>query len=326
MVDVLEPAPTNHQILVNVNVAGLTYLDALIATGKYQVKFPAPFVLGGEFVGRVESVGDKVAGFAKGDLVVGQTIVGALAEKVVASADQLIPLPAEFDLPIAATMLQSYATALYALTRRVSVREGDTVLVLGAGGGVGLACIDVAIASGARVIAVASSERKRSLATAMGATATIDPNLENVKLRVREYSKTGADIVVDPVGGSVAEPALRALGSGGRYLVIGFASGTIPSIPINLVLLNNREMLGVDLGSLTMNDPGLVKAINIEVVSGVQGQKYRPTAPELVGLAQVGPVLRGLVDRGLSGKFAVDIRGERVRPETQQTQLHIPPE
>jgi NADPH2:quinone reductase len=255
----------------------------------------------------VASIGAEVSGFAKGDAVVGQTIVGALAERVVAREEQLVPVPESIALPIAATMLQSYSTALFALTRRVSIQEGDTVLVLGAGGGVGLACVDVATSLGAHVIAVASSEEKRSLAVAIGAKSTINPDFEDVKLRARELSNSGVDIVVDPVGGAIAESALRALGPGGRYLVVGFASGTIPSIPLNLVLLNNREIIGIDLGAVTLNDPKMARMINYEVVSGVFEHRYRPTAPEVVPMARAGAALKALRQRELSGKIAVDI-------------------
>ena len=303
--DVAEPVPGPHEVMVEVDAAGLSYLDVLIVNGAYQLQHATPFIPGGEFAGHVVRVGPDVAEFRVGDRVAGETVTGALAERVVARTNQLVPLPAEVSLPMGATVLQSYTTALYALTRRISVQPGDFVLVLGAGGGVGSACVDVASSLGASVIAVASTEAKRSLALSLGAVAVIDPECEDLKVRARELSGHGLDVVIDPVGGAVAEPALRALGYGGRYLVVGFASGLIPSFPLNLVLLNNRQVVGVELGVETARNPELAAVLNREVMAGVAEKRFRPHEPRVEDFELAGEVLRAIRDREVAGKIAL---------------------
>lgn len=304
---VADPRPNARQVLIEVAATGLSFLDVLIVSGTYQVIFEAPFIPCGEFAGRILEVGSEVKGLRAGTIVVGETVVGALAERVVAYPEQLVPLPGGIALPVAATMLQSYSTAVYALTRRTSVTPGDRVLVLGAGGGVGLACVDVGVSLGAEVIAVASSAEKRDLAASRGAAAVIDPGSEDVKSRARELSAGGVDIVVDPVGGGMAERALRALGYGGRYLVVGFASGEIPSIPLNLVLLNNRTVVGVELGAETARNRDLATRINHEVVESVNEGRFRPIVPTMVSLEDAGRALQSLRNGEIAGKVAVDI-------------------
>ena len=199
------------------------------------------------------AVGEGVGTVAVGDRVLASTGLGGFATHVVVPAASLHRLPDSMDTLRAATFTQSYCTALFALRRRGALVPGESVLVLGAGGGVGLAAVDVATALGARVVAVASSEAKRAAALGAGAVAAVDPGREDLKARARELAGgTGVDLVVDPVGGDLAQASLRALGDGGRYLVIGFASGTIPSLPLNQVLLRNRSVVGVDWGAWAM--------------------------------------------------------------------------
>jgi NADPH2:quinone reductase len=304
--EVAEPAPGANQLLVEVEAVGLSFLDLLLMGGSYQVAIPLPFTPGGEFVGRVVQVGAEAHGFRVGDLVAGETIIGALAERIRVNAEQLFPVPEGIEIPVAATMLQSYSTALYALTRRTRLQPQENVLVLGAGGGVGLACVDVATSLGAHAIAVASSHAKRALAVSLGAVAVIDPQHEDVKQRARELSAGGVDVVVDPVGGDLAETALRALGFGGRYLVIGFASGSIPSIPLNLVLLSSRSVIGVELGAEAAKNPALARAIYLEVIDGVASGRFRP-----VSMEGVVEAYRALRDREVSGKIAVVVSPAR---------------
>ena len=306
--EVPDPSPGPHEVLVEVDAVGLSYLDVLIVSGLYQLTFATPFIPGGEFAGRVVGVGRDVVEYRVGDLVAGESVIGALAERVVAQPNQLVPLPGDISLPLAATVLQSYTTALYALTRRISVRPRDTVLVLGAGGGVGSACVDVASSLGASVIGVASSEAKRSLALSLGAVAVIDPDREDVKVRARQLSDPRLDVVVDPVGGDVAEPALRALGYGGRYLVIGFASGSIPTFPLNLVLLNNRQVVGVELGAETKSNPELARALAYEVIAGVTQARFRPREPRVEDFERAAGALRAIRDREVTGKVALVLR------------------
>ena len=221
-------------------------------------------------------------------------------------ATAVTPLPAGVAAAVGATILQSYSTAVYALTVRSPVVAGETVLVLGAGGGVGLAAVDVARTLGARVIAAASSADKREAARSAGASETIDTLTEDVKTRARALSGGGVDIVVDPVGGDLAEPALRALRFGGRYLVVGFAGGAIPHIPLNLVLLNSRTVLGVELGGVLPRDPATGARITQEVLDGVCTGRFHPVNPVVLPLDRAGDALGSLLGRRVTGKLALD--------------------
>ncbi len=265
------PPPGAGQVTIDVEAAGVNYVDALFVQGRYQIKPALPFVPGSEIAGTVSAVGDGVTPLAVGDRVLASCGLGGFAEQVSVGVASVSRIPANLDATRAATFTQSYATALFALRNRAGLAPGETVLVLGAGGGVGLAAIDVARAMGARAIGAASSPAKREAATAIGAEATIDTLGESLKDRARELAHalaasgsgdrrvTGVDLVFDPIGGDLADPALRALGDGGRYLVIGFASGTIPSLALNQVLLRNRSVVGVDWGAWALaraDEPG----------------------------------------------------------------------
>lgn len=239
---------------------------------------------------------------AVGDRVLSSLGLGAWAGEVVVPADALTAVPDDLDLAVAAALAQSYCTAWFTLTRRTTMRAGETVLVLGAGGGVGLAAIDVARSLGARVIAAASSPEKRADAEAMGAEATIDYEHEDLKVRARELGGGSVDVVIDPVGGRHSEPALRALGRGGRLAIIGFAAGSIPSLPVNQVLLNNRTVVGVDWGAWAMRHPADQAALLGEVLDAVAAGRLHPPDPERRPLAEAGAVLRDLLDRRLRGK------------------------
>jgi NADPH2:quinone reductase len=242
------PVAGEGQVVVQVRAAGVNYVDGLMCQGRYQIKPATPFVPGSELAGEVVSIGPGVTGVDPGVRVVVFTGLGAFAEQVVVPALSVLPMPDALTYAQAAALIQSYGTALFALTRRTSVAEGEHVLVLGAGGGVGLAVVDVARALGARVIAAASTEEKLEAARAMGARSTIAYEHEDLKVQARALSDGGVDVVVDPVGGAHSEPALRALRPFGRFCVIGFAAGPIPTIPLNQVLLNNRTVVGVDWG------------------------------------------------------------------------------
>ncbi|HET9691263.1 MAG TPA: zinc-binding dehydrogenase [Acidimicrobiales bacterium] len=301
-----DPTPGPGQVLVDVDAAGVTYVDALLVGGRYQFPVPTPFVPGGEVAGRVVAVGDGVSGHRIGDAVVASTTVGGFAERCVLAAGQARPLPAGLQPAVAATALQAYSTAVYALAHRDPVAAGEQVLVLGAGGGVGLAMIDVAVARGARVIAAASSAEKRAAALAMGAAVAVDTLADDLKTTVRELSGGGVDVVVDPVGGDLAEPALRTLGFGGRYLVVGFAGGPIPRIPLNLVLLNSRTVVGVEYGGALPKTPGLAAAVTGEVFDGLTAGRFHPVRPTVRPLGDAAAVLDELLDRRVVGKIALD--------------------
>jgi NADPH2:quinone reductase len=303
--DVEVPTPGPGQVMVAVEAAGVTFVDALLVAGRYQFPIPVPFVPGGEVAGRISAVGAGVPGWRVGDRVVGQPRSGGFAEQVVVASSQVAALPEGVSAPVAATMLQSYLTAVYELTRRDPVRAGEKVLVLGAGGGVGLAVVDVATSLGATVIAAASTAEKRDAATRAGARAVIDTTSEDLKVRARELSGGGVDVVVDPVGGEMAEPALRALSFGGRYHVVGFAAGSIPRIPLNLVLLNSRTIFGVELGGVLPREPELAEQLRAEVISGVAAGRYRPVVPATLPLSSAGAALEALLGRRVTGKLAL---------------------
>jgi NADPH2:quinone reductase len=292
-------------VVIDVAAAGVNFVDGLICQGRYQLKPPTPFVPGSEVAGVVSSLGPGVDGWSVGDRVVVFCGFGGFAGQVVAPALSLVAVPDVIGLSQAAALIQSYCTMLFTLTRRTTVAPGEWVLVLGAGGGIGLAAVDVATALGARVIAAASTRDKLDAAVAMGAEATIAYEDEDLKARARELSGGGVDVVVDPVGGRHAEPALRATRHLGRFCVIGFASGPIPSIPINQVLLNNRTLVGVDWGGWTFRDPLGNRALIDELMAMVADGRLHPTVPAARPLADAAAVMEELIDRSVAGKVVL---------------------
>ena len=300
-----DPTPGPGQALVAVAAAGVNFVDALFVAGTYQIKVPPPFTPGSELAGTVLAVGEDVTTVAVGDRVLSSLGLGAWTTHAVISTAALTPVPDELDLARAAALVQSYCTAWFALTHRTTVSPSESVLVLGAAGGVGLAAIDVAKALGATVIAAASSPQKLADATAMGADATIAYEDEDLKTRARELSGGGVDIVIDPVGGIHTEAALRALGIGGRLLVIGFAAGSIAKIPANQVLLNNRSVVGIDWGAWAMRNGPEQAALLAEVLAAVADGRLHPSAPTERPLAEAGAVLSDLLERRLRGKVVL---------------------
>lgn len=287
----VEPGP--GQVLLTVEAAGVNYVDALFVQGRYQIKPPLPFVPGSEVAGTLPD----------GTRVLAMCGLGGFASHVAVPAAAAVPLPDKLDAPRAATFTQSYCTALFALRDRAALAAGETVLVLGAGGGVGLAAVQVAAALGARVLAVASSEEKRRAALAAGADSAVDA--ADVKAAARAWSDGGVDLVYDPVGGALADPALRALREGGRYAVIGFASGDIPSLPLNQVLLRNRSIVGVDWGAWSMRHPAEQRALLDELLAMVAEDRLDPVAPRTEPLASAPRVLDDLLNRRVVGKVAL---------------------
>jgi NADPH2:quinone reductase len=299
------PAPRADQLLIDVRAAGVNFVDGLFVAGRYQIKPPLPFTPGSEVAGVVVEVGDDVERFTPGDNVVAMPGLGGFAEAVVVGEAQASQLPNALSFAQGATFVQSYCTALFALRERAGVRVGESVLVLGAGGGVGLAVVDVATALGARVIAVASTPEKRAAAIAVGADVAIDSVNEDVKARARELSDGGVDVVVDPIGGALAEPALRALGWFGRYLVVGFAAGDIPRLPANQMLLNNRTVLGVDWGAWTMRDPEGHRELLDDAFALASSGRLHPVRPTEYALDRVADALDALLGRKVTGKVAL---------------------
>ncbi|GAA0949170.1 NADPH:quinone oxidoreductase family protein [Actinocorallia libanotica] len=303
-VEAPEPVPGPGQVLIEVAAAGANYVDGLFLHGRYQIKPPLPFVPGGEVAGTVKALGPGVSGPAVGSRVAALCGIGGFAEQVVVQAQAAVVIPDVLDFPRAATFTQSYCTALYALRDRAGLREGETVLVLGAGGGVGLAAVQVAKALGAKVLAGASSAEKRDTALAAGADAVVDTLAEDVKTAARAFSEGGVDVVYDPVGGKLADPALRALRNYGRYAVIGFTGG-IPSLPLNQVLLRNRAIVGVDWGGWSMAAPGRQAELHREALDLVAAGRLDPIAPAVRPLAEAGQVLDALLNRQVTGKVAL---------------------
>ena len=297
-----DPTPGDGEVVVEVAAAGVNFVDALFVAGTYQIKVPPPFTPGSELAGTVAAVGPGVSDLAVGDRVLSSVGLGAFASHAVLRATALTRVPSELPLATAAALVQSYCTAWFTMTRRTTVRPDETVLVLGAGGGVGLAAIDVARSLGARVVAAASTEAKLDAARAMGAEATIAYEDEDLKVRARELSDGGVDVVIDPVGGPHTEPALRSLGVGGRLAIIGFAAGEIARLPVNQVLLNNRSVVGVDWGAWAMKGPASQAVLLDEVLDAVRLGGLHPVAPTERPLAEAPAVLRELLERRLQGK------------------------
>ena len=302
--DLATPEPGDGQVRIAVRAAGVNYVDGLIAAGRYQVKVPAPFTPGSEIAGTIDAVGAGVDGLVRGDRVFATLGVGGFAEYAVARSSAVIKIPDSLDFARAASFHQSYCTAWFAFTRRTEIRNGEYVLVTGAGGGVGLAAIDVAKSLGARVIAIASSQQKRDLALAMGAESVIDPTTEDVKTRARELSNGGVDVVYDVVGGDTAEQCLRALKFDGRFCVIGFTAG-IARVPLNLVLLNNRTVVGVEWGGWVMRNPRENALMVRDVLDAIDAGLLHPIAPDQRSLAQAGTAVADLLERRAAGKIVL---------------------
>jgi NADPH2:quinone reductase len=299
-----DPVAGSGEVLVDVRAAGVTFVDALLAQGGYQLKPPLPFTPGGEVAGVVAAVGEGVSAPAVGERVLVSCGLGGFTDRLTVPAAMARRLPPALSFGQGAALVQSYATALFALTRRTTVSAGDWMLVLGAGGGVGLAMVDVARHLGARVIAAASSDEKLAAAQAAGAEAGVRYDREDLKARVRELSG-GVAFVADPVGGAQAEPALRTLRPFGQYVVLGFAAGAIPALKANLVLLQNRTVVGVDWGAWTFQHPNENAALIDEVLALAAAGAIHPSEPATYPLERAGEALQALVDRRVAGKIVL---------------------
>ena len=299
------PTPGPGQVLVDVRAAGLNYVDGLLCQGRYQMKPPVPYVPGGEIAGVVSALGPGVDGVKPGDRVMALTGFGAFAEQVVVAESSVEPMPSVLSFGQAAAFIQSYCTAWFTLARRTSVAEREWVLVLGAGGGIGLAAVDVAVALGARVVAAASTKEKLGGALSMGAHASVAYEDEDLKARVREITEGGADVVVDPVGGRHSEPALRATRMFGRFCVIGFASGSIASLPLNQVLLNNRTVIGVDWGAWAVRNADANRAMLSDLITMTDEGRLHPVEPAERPMDSAAEVMAALLDRTVSGKVVL---------------------
>lgn len=301
--EVPSPPLGEGMVRIRVTACGVNFVDALIVQGLYQLKPTLPFVPGGEIAGVVSEVGPGVTTHAVGDRVFATTgLSGGYAGEVVIQAFRALKTPDGLSDAQAATFVQSYCTAWFALRIRARAEAGEWLLVLGAGGGVGLAAVDVGRSMGLRVIAAASSEAKRELALAAGAEAVIDTSTEDVKTRAKELSGGGVHHVYDPVGGSMAEAGLRALREDGQLLVVGFASGEIPRLPANQVLLRNRRVTGVDWGGWTVTHALENMQMLADVVAAVGRGELHPVEPRTYPLTDVAEALTDQLERRVVGK------------------------
>lgn len=300
------------QVRVQVTAAGVNFVDGLIVQGLYQVRPPVPFVPGNELAGVVTEVApdvDTVAtGLAVGRRVMGVVGFGGFTTESVLPARALVPTPERLTDAQAATFMQSYMTAWFALVERARARAGQRLLVLGAGGGVGLAAVDVGRSLGLRVLAAASSADKRAVALARGAEESVDTSGadEDVAARLKQTARAwgggGVDLVYDPIGGAVAETALRTLVDDGQYLVVGFASGTIPRLPANHVLLRNRRVTGVDWGGWIGAHQSENRQMLLDLCAAVQRGDLQPVEPTAYRFDDVGAALRDQLERRVVGK------------------------
>ncbi len=299
-----QPSPdlARGQVRVRVTAAGVNFVDALLAQGLYQIKPPLPFVPGGESVGVVIEQGEGVSSPCLGDRVLVMSGLGGFATEMVARADSVLTVPPSITDGQAATFMQSYMTAYFALVERARMASGQWLLVLGAGGGVGLAAVDVGRARGLQVIAAASSAAKREMATSRGAIAVIDSSSEDVKVRAREISGDGVDGVYDPVGGRLGEECLRSLRDNGQFIVIGFASGDIPKLPANHVLLRNRRVTGVDWGGWAGRNPAANQKLVEQLLSMIVAGELDPVEPLSYPFDEAARALADQQNRKVVGK------------------------
>lgn len=306
-----DPTPGPGEVVLGIEACGFGFVDALMAAGEYQIKLTPPFTLGSEAVGRVVEVGPDVEGCTVGDRVASYVGIGGFATRLKVSAEAVVRVPDGIEATLAAAVPSSYCTALFAFTERASLQSGESVLVLGAGGGLGLAAIDVARSLGAStVVAAASSAEKRAAAVDQGADVVIDYTTEDLAAALKALPDGGVDLVYDPVGGEHAFQAFRGLRPNGTFLVVGFAAGDIPSFPLNRVLLQNRAVLGVDFGARAMgSDPGLASRTLATTYAGLADGTFSPPAPQVLPLDQAVDGLVALRRRQVTGKVVVAVDG-----------------
>ncbi len=301
------PVPGPKQLLIEVRAASVNFPDALMVQGLYQVKPPLPFTPGSEVAGIVKAVGAEVQHYRAGDRVIALISTGGFAEECLADAARSMPLPAGMDFDMGAALLLTYCTSLHGLKDCGQLKAGETLVVLGAAGGVGISAIEIGKAMGARVIAAASSDDKLELCRKVGADETVNYSTENLKDRINELTGgKGADVVYDPVGGPYTEPAVRALAWRGRLLIIGFAAGEIPKIPLNLALLKERSLIGVYWGDSTKHDPAGHLANLHQLHEWFAAGKIRPVVSERFPLTAAKDAIAKIANRQVKGKIVVN--------------------
>jgi len=305
--DVPAPRAGAGAVVVDVKAAGVNFPDVLMIQGRYQIRPQLPFTPGVELAGIVKETGSGVTHVKPGDAVVANVEFGAFAEQCVVPEARLVPLPRGVDFAAAAGFTVAYGTAWHALKDRGQLKAGETLLVLGAAGGVGLAAVELGAAMGARVIAAASSAAKLAVCRAHGAAETIDYATEDLRERVRALAgEKGVDVVYDPVGGALSEPALRSVGWRGRFLVIGFAGGEIPRLPANLPLLKGSAIVGVYWGEWLRREPEASRREMAELAGWLADGRVKPHVSARYPLARTADALVALAQRTVTGKVVIE--------------------
>ena len=307
--EVASPEAKKNEVLLEVHAAGVNFPDTLIIEGKYQFKPPFPFSPGGEASGVVTAVGEKVSHLKVGDRVMALTGWGSFAEEVAVPGYNVMPIPASMDFASAAAFGMTYGTSMHALKQRANLQPGETLLVLGASGGVGLAAVEIGKAMGAKVIAAASSAEKLEVAKAAGADELINYSESNLKDEVKRLTGgQGADVIYDPVGGDLFDAAIRSIAWNGRLLVVGFASGRIPELPVNLALLKGAAVVGVFWGAFAQRQPQ-DNAANFQQLFAWHAEgKLKPLVSQTFPLAQAAEAINMLGQRKAVGKVVVQVR------------------
>ncbi|QXG37707.1 NADPH:quinone oxidoreductase family protein [Pseudomonas viridiflava] len=306
--DIPAPDIKKNEILLDVHAAGVNFPDTLIIEGKYQFKPPFPFSPGGEAAGVISAVGEKVTHLKTGDRVMALTGWGSFAEQVAVPNYNVLPIPESMDFTVAAAFSMTYGTSMHALKQRANLQPGETLLVLGASGGVGLAAVEIGKALGARVIAAASSAEKLEVAKNAGADELINYTDTSLKDEIKRLTNgNGADVIYDPVGGDLFDQAIRAIAWNGRLLVVGFASGRIPELPVNLALLKGASVVGVFWGSFAQRQPQDNAANFKQLFTWFEEGKLKPLVSQVYPLERAGEAIDALGGRRAVGKVVVSL-------------------
>ena len=304
--DLPDVVPEAGKVAIRVEAAGVNFPDVLIIQNKYQFKPELPFTPGGELAGTVMAVGEGVTQYKAGDRVIAFVGQGAFAQQISVPVKSVMPMPPGMDFDTAAAITLTYGTSHHAVVDRAQLKAGETMLVLGAAGGVGLAAIEIGKALGARVIAAASSDEKLEVCKQHGADATINYSTEDLRAAIKAATDgKGPDVIYDPVGGIYAEPAFRSIGWRGRYLVVGFANGEIPKLPLNLTLLKGASLVGVFWGDYVRREPEANLAGMRELMSWLAEGKIRPHISGRYALADTPGALNDMAARKVTGKVVI---------------------
>ncbi|MCL1593099.1 MAG: NADPH:quinone oxidoreductase family protein [Actinomycetia bacterium] len=308
LADVPEPSPGPGQVLIDVHAASLNFPDLLVIRGEYQFKPEPPFIPGAEAAGVISALGEGVTRFAVGQRVTSFGVAGAFAQRRVADEGMVIPIPDEISFATAGAMTMAYGTSYHALVQRGRLEPGETLLVLGASGGVGSTAVEIGKLLGATVIAAASSEAKLEFCRSLGADHTINYTTADLRATIKEMTDgRGVDVIYDPVGGDIVEPAFRSIAWGGRYLVIGFAAGDVPAIPLNLPLLKVASIVGVFFGSFSAKQPELAAANLESIATSIIAGDLKPPITKTFRLDEAVDAFDLLATRTAMGKVVLQI-------------------